>query len=71
MNVLSLCGPESGIPKNPSVSNFKFLKEACIPSMKRNFCTKVGELLFRCPENFKNWKAFPLEQKVLLVINGI
>lgn len=23
MNVLSLCGPESGLPKNPSVSNYE------------------------------------------------
>lgn len=25
MNVLSLCGPESGLPKNPSVSNHEDL----------------------------------------------
>lgn len=25
MNVLSLCGPESGLPKNPSVSNHESL----------------------------------------------
>lgn len=33
MNVLSLCGPESGLPKNPSVSNregmCKGLKKSC------------------------------------------
>ena len=27
MNVLSLCGPESGLPKNPSVSNHENLRK--------------------------------------------
>lgn len=42
MNVLSLCGPESGLPKNPSVSNHDGMcKNPVVPWRNGNYSVSL------------------------------
>lgn len=45
MNVLSLCGPESGIPKNPSVRLLSYSKASEKVSVKYCFCFRLPSCL--------------------------
>lgn len=49
MNVLTLCGPESGIPKNPSVSLLSYSKASEKVSVKYCHCYTVVSFSFFLP----------------------